>query len=246
MAASCSSGPCVNVYTDPITHQIVITAHQYSPGSASDSPKPVSTPKPQPTRTLTPKPKPKPKPKPTPKSTPRAPYAIKATPTHIYRRPVKRAAPRASKVPLASKVATTAINLSDQINKLLPGNHLFYQPVSDPLSGVPVYFWSDAGNIFKIATSILSVAVNVTLNPTFDWDFGDGSTFSTTDTGGPYPNKSVVHTYSTPGNYTVTLTISWIGSWAAQGVIAPVLGGAIVQTITSQVNVSPAPTNYTR
>jgi alanine dehydrogenase len=33
MAGSCNGGPCVNVYTDPTTNQIVITANQNMPGA---------------------------------------------------------------------------------------------------------------------------------------------------------------------------------------------------------------------
>ncbi len=168
---------------------------------------------------------------------------------YTYRPPTRpRPAPSATKrtkVKVLTAAVTSAVNLSDQISQLLPGNHLLYQPNSEPLAQLPVYFWSDARTIFSIATSILGIGVNVSLSPSFAWDFGDGATLTTTDPGGPYPNKGVVHTYAHPGHYTTTLAISWAGSWAAQGSVLPVLGGAIVQQLSAQISIGPAPTHYT-
>ena len=217
MAGSCNGGPCVNVYTDPTTNQIVITANQNMPGSA-----------PKPKRIYPPRPyvyRPRPKPV-------WVPYAVKTV--------VHKAAPKKKPAPSL----TAAVNLSDQITKLLPGNHLLYQPGTDPLSGVPIYFWSDASSIFHMVTSILGIGVQVNLVPAFTWDFGDGSTSVTTSTaGGPYPNQTVTHTYKKSGYYTANLTISWAGTWAAQGSVLPVLGGAIVQNMSEQINVGAGPTS---
>ena len=234
--AQCSSGSCISVYTDPVTHQVVITAKQIAPGSTA-------SPRPRPTHSYTPRPKPQ-----TPKAKPTT-TIIKPLVRYNYR-PVTRPRPAPSatkraKVKVLTAAITSAVNLSDQISQLLPGNHLLYQPNSEPLAQLPVYFWSDAGSIFSIATSILGIGVNVSLSPSFAWDFGDGSTFTTSDPGGPYPNKTVVHTYSHPGQYTTTLAISWAGSWAAQGSVLPVLGGAIVQQLSAQISIGPAPTHYT-
>jgi hypothetical protein len=238
MASSCNGGPCVSVYTDPTTNQIVITANQNTPGTVAASPKP------KPRRTTAPVVR-----KPVvhttvakPKPSTWIPYTLRPTPKYTYRPAVKKVVHKTSVV---AAVTTAAVNLSDEITKLLPGNHLLYQPVSDPLAGVPVYFWSDAGSIFNIATSILGIGVNVVLQPSFAWDFGDGTTMTTSNPGGAYPNKSVTHTYASAGNYTASLTISWAGTWASQGSVLPVLGGAIVQNMSSQITVAPGPTNYT-
>jgi hypothetical protein len=232
MAASCNGGPCVSVYTDPITHQIVITANQNTPGSVAAKPKPTRAPVVH--RPVAAKPKPKP--------VTWIPYAPRPTRSYTYKPTVKKVV---HKTGVIAAVTTAAVNLSDQITKLLPGSHLLYQPAADPLAGVPVYFWSDAGSIFNIATSILGIGVNVALQPSFSWDFGDGTQLTTNNPGGPYPNKNVLHTYAQSGNYLATLNISWAGTWAAQGSVLPVLGGALVQTVTATINVGPGPTNYT-
>jgi len=224
MAVNCATGPCLQVYTDPLTNQLIITANQHAPGT-------IVTPKPRPKRIYVPRPKPKP--------TTWIPYKPRPIIHSTYRPPVKK------KPSAVTKVASAAISLSDQITKLLPGSQLLYQPTNNPVSGIPIYFWSDSNPVFQVVTAILGIGVSVALQPSFVWDFGDGATFTTSNTGGPFPNAAVTHIYKTPGNYFIRLTISWAGSWAAQGQVLPVLGGAIVQIVTTNILVAPGPTNYT-
>jgi len=228
MAAHCAAGPCVQVYTDPMTHQLIIRADQNRPGSSWQ-------PHPTPKRTY------KPRPRPTVKPIPKTWIPYKAVP--VVHRTYK---PRVKKKSTVAKVVTTALSLSDQITRLLPGSTILYQPAKDAVTGVPVYFWSDTNPVFKVAAAILGVGVNVTMNPSFLWNFGDGSTFSTSKAGGPYPDATITHTYKSAGVYTVNLAISWAGSWAAQGAVLPVLGGAIVQNTSATIQVSAGPTDFTR
>lgn len=52
----------------------------------------------------------------------------------------------------------------------------------------------------------------------YDWDFGDETRrLTTTVPGGPYPNKTVTHRYTTLGTYTTTLTITWQAHYRAVG-----------------------------
>lgn len=228
MAAHCAVGPCVQVYTDPTTHQLIIRADQNRPGSTLQ-------PHPVPKRTY--KPRPKPTVKPIPKTW--IPYK----PVPVVHRTYK---PRVKKKSTAAKVVTTALSLSDQITRLLPGSKILYQPARDAVTGVPVYFWSDTNPVFKVATAVLGVGVNVMMNPSFVWSFGDGTTFTTSKAGGPYPDSTITHIYKSAGIYTVNLAISWAGSWAAQGALLPVLGGAIVQNTSATIQVAPGPTDFTR
>jgi len=248
MAAQCTTGPCVQVRTDPLTHQIVITAHQASPGSV-----------------ITPKPTPLPKPPKPPaarvsklklvlKAAPRVVYRPKSWVPYksvpivhrAYRPPPRRTTPKKPIVRAVAQVVQTAISLSDQISRLLPGSKILYQPSNDVVTGIPVYFWSDTNSVFQVVTSILGIGVNVLMNPSYQWDFGDGSTLQTNDAGGPYPNNAITHIYKAPGIYTVQLDVSWAGSWATQGVWQPILGGAITQSSVATIQVSPGPTDFTR
>ena len=235
MAANCAAGPCVQVYTDPTTHQLVITANQNRPGTTV-------VPHPTPVHTYKPRPRPIAKPTPRARPIPQTWVPYKAVPVvhRTYKPPVKR------KPSTLAKVVTTAISLSDQITRLLPGSQILYQPSKDAVTNVPVYFWSDTNTVFQVVTAILGVGVNVVMNPSFVWNFGDGTTMSTSDCGGPYPNAAITHVYRTPGTYTINLAISWAGSWAAKGAVLPVLGGAIVQSTSSTIQINPGPTEFTR
>ena len=229
MAANCALGPCVHVYTDPTTHQLIISANQNRPGSTF-------VPHPTPSRTHPARPTTVVKPK------PQSWIPYKAVPVvhRAYRAPVKK------KRAVVAKAMTTALSLSDQITRFLPGSRIFYQPTNDAITGVPVYLWSDTNAVFQVATAILGIGVSVAMNPSFLWDFGDGTKFTTSGTGGPYPDATITHTYTRSGIYTINLTISWAGSWAAQGAVLPVLGGAIVQSASATIQVSPGPTDFTR
>jgi len=235
MAANCAAGPCVQVYTDPTTHQLVITANQNRPGSTVVA-------HPTPVHTYKPRPRPIAKPTPLPRPRPQTWVPYKAVPVvhRTYKPPVKK------KRSVVVKAVTAALSLSDQITRLLPGSKILYQPNKDAITGVPVYFWSDTNSIFNVATSILGVGVNVIMNPSFVWSFGDGTTLTTSNVGGPYPNNAITHAYKTAGTYTINLAISWAGSWAAQGAVLPVLGGAIVQNASATIEVNPGPTDFTR
>ena len=237
MAVNCAAGPCLQVYTDPTTHQLVITANQHRPGTTL-------RPHPTPTHTYKPRPSPRPVPRPKPVVRPKAqtwiPYRAVPVVHRVYRPPVPK------KKSIVAKVVTTALSLSDQITRLLPGSNLLYQPNKDAVTGIPVYFWSDTNPVFQVVTSILGVGVNVLMNPSFVWNFGDGSSLNTSTAGGPYPNATVTHVYKSAGIYTATVAISWAGTWAAQGALLPVLGGAIVQSASATIQVNPGPTDFTR
>ena len=233
MAANCAAGPCVQVYTDPLTHQLIISANQNRPGSTV-------VPHPAPAHTYKPRPKPVVRPAPKPKPKPWIPYKARPVVHRVYHPPVKK------KPSTIAKVVTTALSLSDQITRLLPGSKILYQPANDAVTGVPVYFWSDTNTVFQVTTAILGIGVNVLMNPSFVWNFGDGTSITTSSVGGPYPDATITHTYKRAGIYTITLTTSWAGSWAAQGAVLPVLGGAIVQSTSATIQVQPGPTNFTR
>ena len=182
----------------------------------------------------TPKPKPAtPKPKPTRTWKPR-PY--------VYRPYTPR--PKSTAKPKPKVV--TAISLSDQLTQLIPTKEIYYQPSGRVLTQVPVNFWTTTSANFATSVVILQVPVSVNLNPTFQWEFGDGATLTTTDRGAAFPNGKVFHTYTRAGTYTASLTVSWAGTWMADTLSYPVLGGAIVQRMSTNIVVAPAPTKYTR
>jgi hypothetical protein len=224
-AAQCTNNVCIDVYTDPTTGKVVINATKIIPGS---------TPTPAPVTQSKPKPAAKPVAKRTPHPTPR-PY-VRHLP-YVYHPPK----PKPAKT-LSTPLAVAAVNLADQISQLLPLRNIYVQPPRGAIAAIPTYFWTDTNSLFNTTTEILGVAVGVTLNPTFTWNFGDGSSITLDHPGGPLPDKTVSHVYKRAGRFLVTLNISWLGSWAAGAYSYPVVGGAIIQSYSTQLTVAPAPT----
>jgi hypothetical protein len=181
---------------------------------SSTSPKPVVKPIPKPTRTWKPRP-----------YTPR-PVATAIVPKKYTPKPVVK------------------LSLSDQLAQLIPMKEIHHQPATSALVQVPVNFWTTTPPNFKTSVVMLGIPITVYLSPTYLWDFGDGTELSSTTRGAPFPNQSITHTYTRTGSYAASLQISWGGTWKASGTTSAVSGGAIVQTLYTEVNVVSAPSKY--
>jgi hypothetical protein len=88
--------------------------------------------------------------------------------------------------------------------------------------------------------------VGVTLNPSFHWDFGDGDWLSSSQPGAPLPDTTISHIYRKAGRYIVTLQVSWLDGGETGAYTYPVIGGAIVQSYSTLLTVSPASTIFTK
>jgi hypothetical protein len=140
------------------------------------------------------------------------------------------------------KVATAS--LSDRLIKLLPVGDINYQPISEPLVNLPVYFWTQTPTRFTALVPILDVVVYVNLTPTFTWSYGDGAMDISKLPGAAYPIGTITHTYKSAGNYQVNLKITWNGTWMVNGVTTPITGNAITQSISTTLSVVKAPTRF--
>jgi len=225
-AANCVDKTCVDVFTSD--NQLVITAQK---GAAKPTPKPATKkPAPKPKPIVTVKPVPKPIPKPT----------VKPKPVVS-----KKAITKPITKPIAKPVAKPALaSLSDKLVKLLPVGDINFQPESDPLVNLPVYFWTQTPTRFTALVPILDVVVYVNLTPTFTWSFGDGGLFVTTMQGAPFPIGGVTHTYKSSKDYSVNLKVTWKGTWSVNGVTTPISGNAITQSISRTISVTKAPTRF--
>ena len=216
-APNCNTKVCVKVYTDPKTGKLIITAKQ---NGSSTSPKP----KPTPTRTWKPRPY-------TPKPSPAVKPVVKPSTTIIVK---KKYIPK----------PVVKLSLSDQLAQLIPMKEIHHQPASSALVQVPVNFWTTTPPNFKTSVVMLGVPITVYLSPTYLWDFGDGTKLSSVNRGAPFPDHSITHTYKRTGSYAASLQITWGGTWKASGATSAVSGGAIVQTLYTEVNVVSAPSKY--
>ena len=171
IADHCSEKACINVYTD--SNQIIIEARK---GTTTTK------------KTITQAPK-KTKVKPSPKPTVRPLFFPPVTPKVVA---VKPSAKSSYKPRIKKK--TTTINLSDRLTQLVPTAGVAYQPEYEPLVNIPVYFWCDLSSFFNSRVHIIGEVVDVALRPSFTWSFGDGSFYSTTENGAPYPTGNIRHT----------------------------------------------------
>jgi hypothetical protein len=235
-SASCINKTCVDVFTSD--NQLVITAQKGSqklPNKVSGKPAPKPIVKKPVTKTA---PKPAPIVK-KPVSKPIARTIIKPSSKPITS-PSKR--PVIKQVAKPKKVATAS--LSDRLIKLLPVGDINYQPTSEPLVNVPVYFWTQTPTRFTALVPILDVVVYVNLTPTFTWSYGDGAMDISKLPGAGYPIGTITHTYKQAGNYQVNLKITWNGTWMVNGVTTPITGNAITQSISTTLSVVKAPTRF--
>jgi hypothetical protein len=234
-AASCVDKTCVDVLTED--NQLVITAHRAGGVTSSKS---------------TPKVAPKVAPKAAPKAVTTKPVASppkllalpkKTATASQVKKPVSKPVKKTVKKVVASKSTTTA-SLSDRLTKLLPVGDINYQPDIDPIVNVPIYFWSNTPSRFTAVVPILNLLVYVDLTPTFTWRFGDGGFEISKLPGAAYPIGGISHSYKAAGDYGVNLTISWSGTWSVNGVITPIYGNSLTQSISTTLNVVSAPTKF--
>jgi len=70
-----------------------------------------------------------------------------------------------------------------------------------------------------LATTVGGTPVELRATPVeWHWDFGDKTKpLTTTEPGGPYPDKTVTHVYTRLDTYQVTLTTTWQGQWRLVG-----------------------------
>ena len=219
-AGSCVDKTCVDVFTSD--NQLVITAQK---GKKQSSSKPVVK---KPIVKVIPKPK-------------ASPFVI----PKVLKKPVVKSAVVVKKPVVKKVVAKVAsASLSDKLIKMLPAGDINFQPEQAALVNVPVYFWTQTPSRFSALVPILDVVVYVNLTPTFTWSFGDNSFFVTTTQGAPFPIGGIIHTYKNSSDYQVNLKVIWRGTWSVNGVITPISGNAITQSITRSLPVVKGPTKY--
>lgn len=92
-----------------------------------------------------------------------------------------------------------------------------------------------------LETTILGVPVTITATPSaYSWDQGDGQPpLVTTDPGKPYPHQTVARPFIRHGDYAVTLTTTWTGTYRINGTGPehPITGAATTPSDPFQVHV---------
>ena len=92
------------------------------------------------------------------------------------------------------------------------------QPTVGILAQIPVVFDSgQPGGVREWEVNLLGRTVSLTARPGWDWTFGDGADLQTSDPGGRYPHAGVAHAYRREGDYLVTCTTTWTGTFLVDG-----------------------------
>ena len=120
--------------------------------------------------------------------------------------------------PLAAGPTTVS---NEQVARLIPhGSGINRYPSGEifVIFKQPMMVWTSPNKqTFNI--TLLGTAIEVEATPvSFNWDWGDGQSFDTTDPGTPYPNYTVSHAYEVTGNgYVIRLRTSWSARWRIAG-----------------------------
>ena len=120
--------------------------------------------------------------------------------------------------PLAAGPTTVS---NEQVARLIPhGSGINRYPSGEifVIFKQPMMVWTSPDKqTFNI--TLLGTAIEVEATPvSFNWDWGDGQSFETTDPGTPYPNYTVSHAYEVTGNgYVIKLRTSWLARWRIAG-----------------------------
>ncbi|MEZ0164063.1 hypothetical protein AB2L27_04690 [Kineococcus sp. LSe6-4] len=116
-------------------------------------------------------------------------------------------------------MALPAVTVADLRRVGLPASPVHLQPGDgQALLNVPLVLRTTGGTVVR-DTTVLGFPVRIRATPSsWTWDLGDGTRLGpTSDPGRPYPQQTLTHTYTTPGDRAVTLTTTWTGEYTIAG-----------------------------
>lgn len=101
-------------------------------------------------------------------------------------------------------------------------------PTRELIVGFPTWMWLDSSSLGSRSTtaSVPGVSVTATVTPVeASWDMGDGSAVTCAGSGTPYTpgvdplasSPTCGHTYTHPGELTITVRTRWSVSWSGAG-----------------------------
>lgn len=224
----CDSEKCISVTADDENH-VVITVKKGEPGStitASASPRP----------------------------TPRVSASTKETwipwlpSTELKAKAVTKPKVKRSYKPRPRKPKVkriSAVELADQVKKMLPSGVIITQPTSAALLREPVNFLTTVPSSFQTVIVVLEVPILISLKASYEWQFGDGEGLTTSIPGAPYPAMLIKHRYLEPGEFEVELRVIWSGTWRA-GTLSGPINGTIKQSFSRNLNIYTADTIFTK
>ena len=135
--------------------------------------------------------------------------------------------------PSGATPAQVRLAASDQFSQLLTTAHPSQQPADGGVVNLPTLFATNTPPTQLFNETLLGVQVTLIVDASWTWDFGDGTTLTSTDAGGTYPITSLSHAYLSAAKYTVTLTTNWTGTFSMAGGPAAVIPGGPIPRISN-------------
>lgn len=105
------------------------------------------------------------------------------------------------------------------------------QPADKTLINFDTIFYTQAEPLTRQLT-LLGQSVRLEITPSrFQWEYGDGTSDTTTTAGAPYPAKDVIHRY-TDARQTVQhrVVVTWSAEWSLNGGALQPVDGTVTTT----------------
>jgi hypothetical protein len=111
----------------------------------------------------------------------------------------------------------------DDMLTAIPTQMIRTSPGTDAMVAIPTWFWVDGVPVEGVSATASVPGINVVATATpggVNYDFGDQTTKQCAGSGTPYApgaSSDCTHDYQRAGNYTITATILWTGSYTVNG-----------------------------
>ncbi|HEY3003756.1 MAG TPA: PKD domain-containing protein [Kribbellaceae bacterium] len=105
-------------------------------------------------------------------------------------------------------VITSEVVLTEVKRVRFPSSVVHIQPRGRTLVNLDTYVYADP-KLFDKPVPIAGQIVRIRATPSYTWHFGDGTSLTTADAGGPYPDGDVTHKYLSRGTVVVSVTLDY-------------------------------------
>ncbi len=145
---------------------------------------------------------------------------------------------------LTSDEVTTVVDLekkiADNFARYVPDQAARCWPTQGAVTNLPLICESGQSQV-AVSWSIPIAGFNVaiTTTPSWTWDF-DGSILFSGQSGGPYPNKAISHTFSKAGSKIITVTTRWSGNFSIDSLELVAIERDLLQRTTFDVTIGQA------
>lgn len=130
--------------------------------------------------------------------------------------------------------------IADNFARYVPAQAPRCWPAQGAVTNLPLICQSgQSREAVSWSIAIAGFNVAITTVPSWMWDF-DGSIFYSSNTGGPYPNKDISHTFSKVGLKAINVTTRWSGNFRVDSLESVAIDRDLLQRSTFGVTIGQA------